>query len=100
MLIGQDILDFNFAAQSTLWYACMYGRIKIAKLLLDDEQEHLLKDAELNRCLRRAVSLGQSEIVHKFVQNQRVNPGLDPSFSFRYYCAVGGILNMRAYYWT
>ena len=39
---------------------------------------------------------GRCEIVHLLVQDPRLNVGLAPDFSFRYYCEVGDTERVRA----
>ena len=44
MLVDKDTSQLDFVEQNTLWMACLYGRINIVRMLLDDKNHHLSID--------------------------------------------------------
>jgi ankyrin repeat protein len=82
--------EFNNPFNSALHGACSNGHLEVAEVLLLDPR-FSFHDQQFNETLKVAAKNGRCDVVDLLVRDDRVNPGFDKTFAFKYYCGAGDI---------
>jgi ankyrin repeat protein len=79
--------------KDALQLACVNGHVEVASLLL---RHDWFTTRELENVLELTTNAGHGDVVALLVQDARVNPGLNKSFTLEQYCFAGDVNRVKA----